>query len=87
MDPNEVRALRSKGVSIISTLSARQLEVLELKAQGYSNKRIVQEFFLGEKSVENHVSVMYEKLHITRGGSLNPRVEAVVLYLENSQSS
>ena len=87
MDPSVVRALRPKGSSIISTLSARQLEVLELLAQGYSNKRIAQELFLGEKSVENYVKVVYEKLHITREGSLNPRVQAVVLYLENTQSS
>lgn len=87
MDPNVVRALSPKGSSIVSTLSARQLEVLELMAQGYSNKRIAQELFLGEKSVENYVKVVYEKLHITREGSLNPRVQAVVLYLENTQSA
>lgn len=85
MDPAVVRSLRPKEESVISTLSARQLEVLELMAQGYSNRRIAQQLFLGEKSVENYVKVVYEKLHITREDSLNPRVQAVVLYLGNTQ--
>ena len=87
IDPNVVRALKPRQASIISTLSSRQLEVLELMAQGYSNRRIAQQLYLGEKSVENYVKVVYEKLHITREGSLNPRVQAVVLYLENTQDA
>ena len=87
MDPAIVRSLRPREASVISTLSARQLEVLELMAQGYSNRRIAQELFLGEKSVENYVKVVYEKLHITREDSLNPRVQAVVLYLGNTQDA
>ena len=87
MDPNVVRALRPNPTSILSTLSPRQLEVMELMAQGYSNRRTAEMLFLTEKSVENYVKVIYEKLLLSREDFVNPRVKAVLLYLENTQST
>ncbi len=43
-------------------LSARELEVLELMARGYDNRRIARELFLSDKTVRNHVSNVLTKL-------------------------
>jgi DNA-binding NarL/FixJ family response regulator len=45
-------------------MTVRELEVLRLLAGGMPNKRIAYELAISEKTVRNHVSNMYEKLHI-----------------------
>ena len=43
-------------------LSARELEVLDLVARGYDNRRIARELFLSDKTVRNHVSNVVAKI-------------------------
>ncbi len=53
-------------------LTARELEVLKLVAQGMSNREIAGELYISENTVKNHVRNILEKLH------LHSRMEAVV---------
>jgi DNA-binding NarL/FixJ family response regulator len=49
-------------------LTARELEVLELVAQGLRNADIAERLFLSEKTVGHHVSAILRKLDVrTRG--------------------
>jgi len=43
-------------------LSPRELEVLDLVARGYDNRRIARELFLSDKTVRNHVSNVLTKI-------------------------
>ena len=45
-------------------LTRRQLEVLELVAQGLSNATIGERLFVSRKTVEHHVSAIFAKLGI-----------------------
>jgi DNA-binding NarL/FixJ family response regulator len=45
-------------------LTDREREVLELIAQGKSNRDITQELFVSPKTVSNHVSNIFAKLHV-----------------------
>jgi len=45
-------------------LTAREMEILRLIATGAPNKQIAFRLKISEKTVRNHVSNMYEKLHI-----------------------
>jgi DNA-binding NarL/FixJ family response regulator len=45
-------------------LTAREVEILKLIAIGQANKQIARRLGISEKTVRNHVSNMYEKLHI-----------------------
>ncbi|TME25631.1 MAG: response regulator transcription factor [Chloroflexi bacterium] len=45
-------------------LTAREVEILKLLAVGQANKQIARRLAISEKTVRNHVSHMYEKLHI-----------------------
>lgn len=45
-------------------LTTREVEILKLIAVGHPNKQIARRLEISEKTVRNHVSNMYEKLHI-----------------------
>jgi DNA-binding NarL/FixJ family response regulator len=59
-------ALAAKLAARISgeTLSARQIEVLKLVAQGRSNKEIGSSLFISEGTVKSHVKSIFAKLNV-----------------------
>jgi len=64
-------------------LTARQLDVLRLMAQGYSNEGIATSLELSAKSVANYTNAIYERLHIpTELTGVQPRVSAVLYFLK-----
>jgi DNA-binding NarL/FixJ family response regulator len=62
-------------------LTRRETEVMDLIAEGYTNKRIATTFFLSEKTVKNHVNSIFSKL------SVSTRAEAVSLWLRRDAGS
>ena len=59
------------------TLTERELEVIRALAQGKSNKEIAGELDISEKTVRNHASNIYKKLHIF------DRTQAVIYAIRN----
>jgi DNA-binding NarL/FixJ family response regulator len=52
-------------------------------AQGFTNAGIAQGLYITEKSVENQINQIYQRLEIDRqNAALQPRVRAVLKYLE-----
>ncbi|WSY19051.1 response regulator transcription factor (plasmid) [Embleya sp. NBC_00896] len=45
-------------------LTARECEVLDLLARGLDNRHIARRLFLAEKTVRNHITHIFEKLHV-----------------------
>jgi len=85
IDPDVLDALveaRKKGPdSGVEKLTARELEVLEKIAEGHNNKAVGEELFIGERSVEKHISSIFGKLELSTDDDTNRRVMAVLLYL------
>ncbi len=44
-------------------LTERELEVLELVAEGMSNREIAEKLYISENTAKNHVRNILEKLH------------------------
>ncbi|MEN8904615.1 MAG: response regulator transcription factor [Clostridiales bacterium] len=59
-------------------LTARELEVLELIAEGKINKNIAKELFISEKTVKNHVSNIFRKLKVS------DRTQAAIFAFKNN---
>jgi DNA-binding NarL/FixJ family response regulator len=58
------RVKRSENESLSDPLSARELEILGLVAQGNSNKEIADTLVISEGTVKNHLSRILDKLEV-----------------------
>ena len=67
--------------SPLAELTARELDVLRLMAEGRSNAGIADELSLSESSIEKHISVIFSKLGLSEEPQLHRRVAAVVTFL------
>jgi len=47
-------------------VTARELEILELMAQGLSNREIAEKLFVSENTVKTHASRLFDKLNAKR---------------------
>jgi len=86
MDPLVVAGVGAKPSGLLSRLTPRQKDVLDLIVGGYTNSAIAEKLFLSPKSVENMINVLYQQLEIDReDSSIHPRVRAVLIHLRESQ--
>jgi DNA-binding NarL/FixJ family response regulator len=85
MDPQVVAQLvgKRRGDDPIDELSPREREVLELMAEGRSNAGICAKLFLSSKTVETHVSSIFNKLRLAQAPDDHRRVLAVLAYLRS----
>ena len=51
-------------MTTLSSLTPRELEILELVVAGYTNKAIAAEIFISEKTVEFHLDNIYTKIGV-----------------------
>lgn len=62
-------------------LSPRESEVMDLVAQGLSNREVAARLFLSEKTVKNHVNSLFAKLGVTT------RSQAIVRWIHGAPPS
>lgn len=87
LDPEAVSQLMSptRGADgPIAELTEREREVLELMAQGRSNKAIAAEMFVTEGAIEKHISKIFDKLDLSQSSEDHRRVLAVINFLQSS---
>jgi len=71
--------------ALLRGLTEREIEVLDLIANGYTNASVAKALFIDAKTVRHHISNMYSKLVADNLlGSKNRRVSAIRLYLETT---
>jgi DNA-binding NarL/FixJ family response regulator len=65
----------------LSTVTEREREVLELVAEGRSNKGIAERLDITERAVQKHVTSIFTKLDLPADDDDNRRILAVLAYL------
>ena len=87
LDPRVVEALIARRQrteqSPLGRLTARELEVLDLMAQGRNNAGIAEALFLTERAVEKHINALLHKLDLPEE-PVHRRVMAVLTFLKGS---
>ena len=83
LDPAIVSRLvgRRRGADPLDTLTPREREVLELMAEGRSNRAIAERLVVTERAVEKHVTSIFGKLRLPASSEDHRRVLAVLAYL------
>ena len=85
IDPKVVESLVTEKARVAASplhgLTARERDVLREMAEGKNNAAIAQTLFLTERSVENVIHSVFQKLGIGFEPSVHKRVKAVILYL------
>lgn len=66
----------------LARLTASQVEVLRMVAQGLTNTAIAQHRRVSERAVEKMLQAIFTTLGISPTDPVNPRVEAVRMYIE-----
>ena len=74
-DPREASPLRA--------LSPRERSVLELVAEGRSNKAIAERLVITQRAVQKHVSAIFTKLGLPAGEDDDRRILAVLAYVRS----
>lgn len=84
LDPALVQRATPRSGSAMAGLSPRQYQVLQVLAEGLSNVGIGERLGISPRSVENHINAIYATLNIESNGGRNPRVAAVLQFIEES---
>jgi DNA-binding NarL/FixJ family response regulator len=77
-----IRLASASPNSQFGSLTGREMEVLGLMAEGYTNISIARKLSISERTVESHVNNIFGKLDLTSEATHNPRVLAVLLFLQ-----
>ncbi len=86
LDPEVVTGLmRGARRRPVDTLTPRGREVLELMAQGHSNRSIAALLVVCERAVEKHVAAVFTKFDLPATDVDNRRVKAVLAYLADQE--
>jgi DNA-binding NarL/FixJ family response regulator len=70
--------------SPLQRLSPRERDVLQLMAEGRTDRSIADELFIGLKTVQTHTSAIFEKLALGDDPGSNRRVRAVLAWLRGT---
>ncbi len=85
LDPAIVSQLvgRRRKDDPIDALTPREREVLELMAEGRSNRAVAERLFVTERAVEKHVTSIFAKLRLPASTDDHRRVLAVLALLRS----
>ena len=88
IDPHVVTRLvqRQRRSDPLEALTARELDVLGLMAEGQSNETIAASLTLNVRTVETHIGNVFTKLDLLPEADTHRRVRAVLLYLRAAPS-
>ena len=91
LDPSMVSKLTTSGVTKVGgtlrVLSRREVQVLALMAEAYSNRAIARALYIQPRTVEHHISSVLAKLGFGASADRHGRVHAVLTYLDATGQS
>lgn len=87
LDPEVVSVLINARHNPLASLTPRELDVLELMAQGRTNTEIAEEGFVSQGTIEKQISSIFGKLGLDSNVGGHRRVLAVLTWLRTGESA
>jgi len=84
MDPSIVGDLFPRQKSVLERLTQAQMEALMFIASGYADSAIAEELKIDEALVDPLLKTIYDDLHIEESDSVDQRVRATLVYLQDT---
>ncbi len=84
MDPSVMADLFPRQRSILERLTDNQMEALMFISSGYADSAISEELKIDENLVEPLLQTIYDDLHIEDSENVDPRVQATLIYLQET---
>jgi len=75
---------RRRNDSRLDSLTPRELEILALIAEGWSNEAIAERLVITKRAVERHIHSIFMKLDLGDSKDVSRRVKATLLYLSGN---
>lgn len=75
---SDIKDTDKKTVSVLDSLTRREIEVLIKISKGLSNKEIGEQLYLSEKTIKNYATNLFRKINV------EDRVQATIIALENN---
>lgn len=84
MDPSVMNDLFPRQRSVLERLTHNQMEALMFISSGYADAAISEELEIDEDLVEPLLQTVYADLHIEESDAIDQRVQATLLYLQET---
>jgi DNA-binding NarL/FixJ family response regulator len=84
MDPTVILDLLPRQRSVLERLTHNQMEALMFISSGYADAAISEELQIDENLIEPLLQTIYTDLHIDESESVDQRVQATLLYLQET---
>lgn len=70
---------------MLPNLTAREQQILDLIAEGYTNRKISHDLSISESTVENHIHHIFMKLNISNRAQAVARAFQMRIFLQANQ--
>lgn len=70
---------------MLPNLTAREQQILDLIAEGYTNRKISRDLSISEATVENHIHHIFTKLNISNRAQAVARAFQMRIFLQTNQ--
>ncbi len=64
-------------------LTERELEIMKLISEGWTNGYIERVMFISRRTVGRHINSIFSKLEVSKNKDVSPRVAAAIYFLRN----
>lgn len=85
IDPQVTESLTPQADSLLARLEPEELKILELLAQGYTDRSIADEMIISIESLSARLESVFRNLGIAASEGTDPRVAAVKTYFDQTR--
>lgn len=85
IDPQVTESLTPRPGSVLGQLEPRDVKIIELMAQGFTERAIAVDMMMSIEDLDIHLAKIFNQLAIQTHSDIDPRVAVIRLYLDQTK--